>query len=89
MLDINGQELVEGGMAMLLCEILEIEPGQVRIRIMNSDMELAVGAKQDEVLGGMVADSELTAFVEQPRVMARSEPENEPESESVPVSQFE
>lgn len=63
MLDINGQELRERGAALLLCEVIAIEPKGVRIRIMNSDMELLVGAKQDEVLGGQVADSELTAFI--------------------------
>jgi hypothetical protein len=62
LLDINGQELREGGLALLLCEIVGIEGGQVRIRVMNSEMELAVGSKHDEVLGGQVADSELTAF---------------------------
>ena len=63
MLDINGQQLHEGGMALLLCEVLEIESGAgIRIRIMNSETEMLVGAKYDEVLGGEVADSELTAF---------------------------
>lgn len=61
--DVNGQELRKGGAALLLCEILDIEPDVVRIRIMNSDVELGVGVKCDEVLG-RVADSELTAFVE-------------------------
>ena len=64
MVDINGQVIEESRLALLLCEVIEIEPAGVRIRIMNSDTELAVGAKYDEVLGGMVADSELTAFVE-------------------------
>ena len=85
MLDINGQELREGGLALLLCEIVAIEPAAVRIRIMNSDMELAVGAKHDEVLGGLVADSELTAFLEnpQPEAPARSE------ADGVAISGFE
>jgi hypothetical protein len=65
MLDVNGQELHERGAALLLCEVIAIEPEGVRIRIMNSDMELLVGVKRDEVLGGQVADSELTAFVEE------------------------
>lgn len=64
MFDINGQEFREQGGALLLCEVLEIVPEGVRVRILNSDMELLVGAKQDEVLGGLVADSELTVFVE-------------------------
>jgi hypothetical protein len=64
MLDINGHEINEGGAGLLLCEILAIESGGVRIRIMNSDLEMLVGAKHDEVMGGMVADSELTAFQE-------------------------
>jgi hypothetical protein len=68
MLDINGQELRKNGMALLLCEVLEIQPDQIHLRVMNSEMELAVGAKHDEVLGGLVADSELTAFVEAPPV---------------------
>jgi hypothetical protein len=63
-LDINGQELREGAAASLLCEIVAIEPEGIRVRVMNSDMELLVGTHHDEVLGGLVADSELTA---QPR----------------------
>jgi hypothetical protein len=62
MKDINGQELREGGAAMLLCEILSIDQDHIVLRVMNSDLEIAVGAKHDEVLGGLVADSELTAF---------------------------
>ena len=64
MLDINGGQLREGGMAMLLCEVVAIEAGHVLLRVMNSDLEISVGAKHDEVLGGLVADSELTAFDE-------------------------
>lgn len=73
MLDINGQELRQGGLASLLCEVLEVEADHVRIRVMNSDMEMAVGAKHDEVLGGMVADSELTAFMEEPPALCRDD----------------
>ena len=73
MLDINGQELRQGGLASLLCQVLEVEADHVRIRVMNSDMEMAVGAKHDEVLGGMVADSELTAFVEEPPPLSRDD----------------
>jgi hypothetical protein len=62
MKDINGGELCEGGMAMLLCEVLATENDHVRVRVMNSELEIHVGAKYDEVLGGLVADSELTAF---------------------------
>lgn len=62
MKDINGGELRERGMAMLLCEVVAIEEKCVHLRVMNSDLEIAVGAKHDEVLGGLVADSELTAF---------------------------
>ena len=62
MLDINGQSIRENGMALLLCQVLAIEKDHLRIRIMNSEMELAVGAHHDEVMGGLVADSELTAF---------------------------
>jgi hypothetical protein len=64
MLDINGQRLLPGKPASLLCEILAVEDDHVRVRVMNSELEIAVGTKHDEVLGGLVADSELTAFVE-------------------------
>ena len=63
MKDINGGELRAGGAAMLLCEVLAIDDAEgVRLRVMNSDLEILVRAKHDEVLGGFVADSELTAF---------------------------
>lgn len=65
MLDINGQELHEGATASLLCEILSISSEGIHVRIMNSETELLIGCKHDEVLGGLVADSELTAFEEQ------------------------
>jgi hypothetical protein len=64
MRDINGSEFRKGGCALLLCEVLDVEDAGVRVRIMNSEMELFIGCKCDEVLGGMVADSELTAFDE-------------------------
>jgi hypothetical protein len=70
MLDINGQELRQGGLVLLLCEVAEISAEGVRIRVMNSDMELLVGVKHDEVLGGLVADSELTAFHPDPAEIA-------------------
>jgi hypothetical protein len=60
--DINGNELREGAAASLLCEIVAIEPEGIRVRVMNSELELQIGTHQDEVLGGDVADSELTAF---------------------------
>lgn len=63
MLDINGQELRVGACGLLLCEILDITPDGVHVRVMNSTEELLVGVKHDEVLGGLVADSELTAFL--------------------------
>lgn len=63
MFDVNGQEFRKGGLALLLCEVLEFDSDLVRIRVMNSEMELAVGVSRDEVLG-QVADAELTAFVE-------------------------
>jgi hypothetical protein len=62
MLDINGQELREGDDAQLLCQVVEVKEDMVVVRIMNSEMLLSIGAKKDEVLGGLVADSELTAF---------------------------
>jgi hypothetical protein len=65
MKDINGGELRAGGAAMLFCEVQAIDADGVRVRVMNSDLEILVGYKHDEVLGGLVADSELTAFEEQ------------------------
>ena len=89
MLDINGQELREGGMALLLCEVLAIELDGVRIRVMNSEMELGVGAKHDEVLGGLVADSELTAFVEFPQNDAPGRVHADSQADGVKISRFE
>ena len=66
MKDINGGEFRKGGMAQLLCEVIDIEPDGIRVRVMNSDHELLIGHHHDEVLGGDVADSELTAFHEEP-----------------------
>jgi hypothetical protein len=63
--DINGGELREGGAAMLFCEVLAIDAEGIHLRVMNSEQMLLVGYKHDEVLGGLVADSELTAFEEQ------------------------
>lgn len=59
MLDINGHELAAGDYAQLLVRIEEITPEGIRVRIANSEMELVVGFKNDEALGGHVADSEL------------------------------
>jgi len=86
MLDINGQELRAGEPAQLLCEVVEITKAGIRVRVMNSTMELLVGASQDEVLGGLVADSELTAFEHQnaaPAVQTREE------ADGVAISRFE
>ena len=66
MLDINGGELREGEAALLLCHVVSIDPEGIRVRIMNSDMELLVGTRHDEALGGEVADSELTAIAPEP-----------------------
>jgi len=85
-LDINGQEISKGGMVLLLCEVLDLEPGCVRIRVMNSEMQLGVGTHHDEVLGGTVADSELTAFF--PDQNQDQQPGG-PESDGVAVSRFE
>jgi hypothetical protein len=84
-LDINGQLFQEKGLALLLCEILDIQADHLRIRIMNSEMELAVGAEHDEVLGGMVADSELTVFVEGPA----DGPDKDSQADGVKSSAFE
>jgi hypothetical protein len=60
MLDINGSEITERGLGQLLCEIVSVDPAEgVRVRILNSEVELLIGCKHDEALGGMVADSEL------------------------------
>jgi hypothetical protein len=62
MLDVNGRELEKGDLAQLLCEILDVDEHQgVRARILNSETELLIGCKRDEVLG-LVADSELVKF---------------------------
>jgi len=60
MLDVNGQELREGDLVQMLCEIVSIdgEDEGVRVRILNSEQELLVTAHDDEVLG-RVASSEL------------------------------
>lgn len=74
--DVHGHEFRKGGAALLLCEVLELEPNLVRIRVMNSEMEMAVGVSRDEVLG-QVADSELTVFVEAtPATPAPSDTDN-------------
>ena len=63
--DINGQLLNQGDAVQLLCKIVSLDPAEgIRVRIMNSEMELLIGCKHDEALGGMVADSELAKFVE-------------------------
>lgn len=63
---------------MLLCQVVDVENDQVRIRVINSEMELAVGAHFDEVLGHVV-DSELTYF----------EPAPVPEADLKPPVAFE
>jgi hypothetical protein len=73
--DVNGQEFRKGGLALLLCEVIELEGDLVRIRVMNSEMELAVGVSHDEVLG-QLADAELTVFVEAPPAPLAEDPEN-------------
>lgn len=62
MLDINGQPIEKGKLAQLLCEVTKVTNEGVVLRVMNSELTIAVGCKHDEVLGGLVADSELTAF---------------------------
>jgi hypothetical protein len=58
-LDINGHEVVPGT-AKLLCEVISVDPTEgVLVRILNSDLELVIGCKHDEALGGIVADSEF------------------------------
>jgi hypothetical protein len=65
MFDINGQPLAAGDPVQLLCEVVSVDQAEgVRVRILNSEMELVVGCKHDEALGGWVADSELAKFVE-------------------------
>ena len=76
-LDINGQELREGDPASLLCQVVSIEPEGLAVRIMNSEMVLQVGVRQDEALGGLVADSELTKFMEIERTAPPAETDSE------------
>lgn len=73
MRDINGQPLNPGDIAQLMCEVTSVDPREgVRVRILNSEMELVVGCKHDEALGGCIADSELVRFVEiEPREAER------------------
>jgi hypothetical protein len=62
MLDVNGQELRDRDLVQLLCEVIEVDESEgVRVRILNSEIELLIGCKRDEVLG-LVADSELVKF---------------------------
>jgi hypothetical protein len=66
--DINGQEIRKGDLVQLLCEVVAVEDDVgVHVRIMNSETEMLIGCKQDEVLYGDVVDSELTLFEEQLR----------------------
>jgi hypothetical protein len=79
MLDLNGRQFREHGMALLLCEVLAIETEGVRVRILNSDLELLVGCKRDEVLGE-VADPELTVYEpEEPTTTTEPRSHGEPE----------
>jgi hypothetical protein len=87
--DINGEELRTGAPALLLCEILSIEQHQVIVRIMNSDTELAVGTKYDEVLGGLVADSELTAFHDEDTLSCVSHHPNDDQADGVKTCRME
>jgi hypothetical protein len=84
MLDINGQPLEEGKLAQLLCEVTKISNEGVVLRVMNSELAIAVGCKHDEVLGGLVADSELTAFEIPP-----DGPRSEQDGDEVQISIFE
>lgn len=53
-------------MGQLLCQVLEAGPEGVLVRILNSDIELTVGVKHDEALGGLIADSEFAMIVYRP-----------------------
>jgi len=77
MLDINGQELREGDLAKLLCEVVSVEEKGIAVRILNSDMTLFVDFNKDEALGGDVASSELTRFVEMPQSTQKAEKDAE------------
>lgn len=75
MLDINGVPLRPNQLAQLLCEVLEIDDRLgVRVRVLNSSEELQTGCRHDEALGGIVADAELTAFVEGTPVLSSQLP---------------
>lgn len=64
MKDVNGDEIRVRDLAQLLCQVQEISPDGVRVRILNSEQELLISAEADEVLGGedLVASSELSRF---------------------------
>lgn len=89
MMDINGSELRPHDLAKLLVEIVGFVPGGagVIVRVLNSEEQLAVGARIDEALGGLVADSELTLF--EPQLVAAdgtaftTEPQSHGESEEL------
>lgn len=74
MLDINGQELSEGNLVQILCEIVTIDEAGVRVRILNSEQELLISVSQDEVLG-LHASSELSRF-DGPRPAEQSLPDD-------------
>lgn len=64
MFDINGQEIVEGAAGSLLCEVVSVDPDEgIRVRLLNSELELLIGCRRDEALGGLVADSEFAVLM--------------------------
>jgi hypothetical protein len=60
MLDINGVDIREGRVGQLLVQVVKIDPATgIHVRILNSEYDLVVGCREDEALGGFVADSEF------------------------------
>jgi hypothetical protein len=78
MLDINGHPLGPGDYCQLLVRVEEITPEGIRVRVANSDFEMQVGFKQDEALGGAVADSELIFLANPKQSPAEAPPEITP-----------
>jgi len=76
MIDSNGQELKEGDLVAMVCEVVAVagedDDNGIRIRILNSEQELLVTASHDEV-HGWVASSELMKLMLPPNLEAMRE----------------
>lgn len=64
MRDLNGEEIKQGDLATLLCEVIGVEPNGVVVRICNSTIQLLIDAKPGEPHSELVASEELAKYVE-------------------------